>query len=484
MFVLVVLTAAGCGRGAHDRVGGTRAPTPTVMTLATHGSRADLREWVAAVRRLSHGSLRIDVRDGWRSSEVDDERGTIADVRAGKVDLASVPARAYDTMGVTSFRGLLAPFLIDSLALQAKVLAGRVPGRMLPGVGRLGVVGVGLLPGALERTISERPLLAPSDYRFTSIGVRPSRLTAMSLRALGAGARDLPPGKDFAALGGAEQSLPEVVANDYAFVTPGRTLALNATLWPRVTSIVVNPDALEALSPAQRDALRAAAPAAVAPMTRRLASEEDRALHILCRPPHNDEKLFNLAWVTPSDLAAMRRAVHPVYARLERVAQTRGAIAAIEALRPHPDPTQPYVCRGGRPLRLHPSAAVTPLRVTGDLRRTGKQTWSGTVASRTLGRGQLTISGNMLLRDFPVDRGMGLDVRFAKRELRGCVRMTTAPTRDGGHEWSGGGNFASASPALRRYLPVSLRFRGATRASEANHLHGGFVTDEPTGLRC
>jgi TRAP-type C4-dicarboxylate transport system substrate-binding protein len=62
-----------------------------------------------------------------------------------------------------------------------------------------------------------------------------------------------------------------------------------------VTSIVMNADAFEALASAQRDALRAAAPAAVAPMTRRLASEEDRALHILCRPPHGDENLFNLS---------------------------------------------------------------------------------------------------------------------------------------------------------------------------------------------
>jgi hypothetical protein len=68
------------------------------------------------VNELSHGSIRIDERHGWRSDapigEV--ERQTIRDVRSGKADLAAIAASAWDLVGVHSFRALLAPLLVDS----------------------------------------------------------------------------------------------------------------------------------------------------------------------------------------------------------------------------------------------------------------------------------------------------------------------------------------------------------------------------------
>src|SRR4051812_36696697 len=103
----------GCASASHDRVGGIVAPVPVVLTLAVHGARDDVRDWAAAVGRLSHGSLRVELR-----AATDDPRGNVADVRAGRADLAAVPARAFDAMGVTAFDGLLAPFALDSYGLE------------------------------------------------------------------------------------------------------------------------------------------------------------------------------------------------------------------------------------------------------------------------------------------------------------------------------------------------------------------------------
>src|SRR6266545_7870625 len=97
---LLAPAAAGCGGGSSDRVGGTRPPQTVVLTIASHEGGADVLEWIEAVERLSHGSLRIEVKDGWRRNQVDYEKASIADVRLGKVDLASIPARSYDTLGV------------------------------------------------------------------------------------------------------------------------------------------------------------------------------------------------------------------------------------------------------------------------------------------------------------------------------------------------------------------------------------------------
>src|SRR5439155_4408528 len=122
------------------------------------------------------------------------EEGTIADIRAGKVSIASIPGRAYDTIGVKSFQGLLAPFLIDSYALEEKVLASHLPARVLSGVKPLGVRGVALLPGSLQHVLSVgTPMLAPSDYRSQAIGIHRSELAASTFRALGTTSEDVTP---------------------------------------------------------------------------------------------------------------------------------------------------------------------------------------------------------------------------------------------------------------------------------------------------
>ena len=61
-------------------------------------------------------------------------------------------------MGVTSFQALLAPFLVDSLELERRVLESPLATRMLEGVEQAGVVGIALLAGPLRaRSVSRVP---------------------------------------------------------------------------------------------------------------------------------------------------------------------------------------------------------------------------------------------------------------------------------------------------------------------------------------
>jgi hypothetical protein len=78
--------------------------------------------------------MRIDIQSRWRLHQVDFETGLIGDVRAGKADLGAAGAGAWASVGVTSFRALDAPLLIDSYALQDRVLRSPVIGQMLPGL--------------------------------------------------------------------------------------------------------------------------------------------------------------------------------------------------------------------------------------------------------------------------------------------------------------------------------------------------------------
>ena len=115
------------------------------------------------------------------------ENGLIGDVRAGKADLGVVGSRAWDSVGVTSLRALVAPLLIDSYSLQDRVLRSPLIPEMLKGLRPLGLVGVGILPGALRNPVGiTHPLLAPSDYAGLRIGVQQSRVASATMRALGA----------------------------------------------------------------------------------------------------------------------------------------------------------------------------------------------------------------------------------------------------------------------------------------------------------
>jgi len=483
VIALAGILAVGCGGGSHDRVGGSVGRRVTVLTIASHESEADVREWAAAVQRRSRGSLRIEVESGWRGAEVDYERHTVADVRAGKVDLASIPARAYDTMGVRSMQAVLAPLLVDSYALQERVLGTGLPERMLAGIRRLGVVGVALLPGQLERLEGGgRPLLRPSDYRGVVIGVRPSRLAARSLRALGAVTTILAPGARMERVDYAEQSLSELVAHHYAFITVGTTVTLNETLWPRVASIVVNADTYGSLTPEQQQALRLAARDALGPITRRLEHDESQAVDVICRPPRGDPYIFMPIRATEADLAQMRRAIEPTYRRLDSPARVEAR--QIVALRRRVGTQPAFVCSGGRPRGFHPSTSAHALRVTGLLEETARTKWSGPVASNGLGPGQFLLEHRILLRDFPVRRYLKFRVRFSKGELRGCVHATTTPLPGGGWSWDGPGAIYQAPAALREFLGMSVRFGGVTTARRPTLLRGGFKTDTPTGLKC
>ena len=150
--VAVALATSACAGSGVDKAGGTRTKPPVVLTLANHeDAPEDLRFWIEEVQRRSDGSLRIEVTNRWREQEADYDKGTIADVQAGKVQLAKVAACAYDTVGVTSFQALLAPLLIDNPTLERRVLASDLAGELLAGTGRRG----GLPGGPYRRSRGE-----------------------------------------------------------------------------------------------------------------------------------------------------------------------------------------------------------------------------------------------------------------------------------------------------------------------------------------
>ena len=326
----VVAVAAGCGGSGGDKAGGASQEHPVVLTLEGEDDPqfSGAPEFAQAVGRLSGGSLRIDLVPAGRSAQLEYERGVIEDVRDGKAKLGIVGARVWDTMGVRSFRALLAPFLVDSYELERGVLENPLAEQMLSGVERGGLVGVALLPGPLRRPLGiTRALVGPSDYRGATIGVRPAALAGEALRALGSKPSGYVPG-DLGGLDGAELDPVTIAYNDY----DRQALTTNVVLWPKPYTIVMNRTAFDSLTDEQQKLLRRAGREAIAPVLRQIERDEATAVGQLCTK-------LSFVTATGRQRAALRAVVQPVYARLEGDLRLGRQLAAIEELKREAAPT-------------------------------------------------------------------------------------------------------------------------------------------------
>lgn len=323
----VMLTAAACSGPGVDKAGGTRTEQPVVLTLANHErGPEDVMYWIEEVQRRSGGSLRIQVQNQWRDQEFAYDKGTIADVQAGRVQLAKVAARAYDTVGVHSFQALLAPFLIDNQTLERRVLESQLASQVLAGTGKLGLVGLAVLPTRLRKPLGlTRPLVAAKDYRGTRIGVREGEVAKATFTALGATSVGYVAGGPLSGLDGVELDLGVVKGNGYD--RQAKAVTANVTFWPKPVTVVINRKTFESLTPSQQEALQQAGSAVLSrqlDFMQKLSAEDEG---VLC------QRGLRFVQASNQDLAALRRAVQPVYDTLEANAETKSSLQRILAMK-------------------------------------------------------------------------------------------------------------------------------------------------------
>ncbi|MEA2422922.1 MAG: hypothetical protein QOF55_2021 [Thermoleophilaceae bacterium] len=466
---------AGCSLGGgSDKAGGGRKQATRVLTLANFGnSEGALSAYAQAVARESKGSLEIRFENAWRASDVNHEQHTISDIRAGRADMAAVSARAFDTVGITSFQPLLAPLAVDSYALQQRVLESPLPDRMLRDVERLHVLGVALLPGELRRPLGvSRPLVSAADYRGARIAIRPSALSAHTVKALGGSPVPYLQGNEVTRSDGAEVALDTVEGD--RLDGPARTLATNVVLWPRPAAIVMNRHAYAALDDAQRRALRAAGRSAIRPMSALVAGSDREVAGVVCRRHQVDYRS-----ATPSQLQALRAALLPVRRELERQPSYRAVAHQIEAMRAGVEPEPGLVCdsveHGGS------TSAATPLegvwRMDTTARELGKidpqdiapENWGRQTFVLTRGRfavteenrdaciwgyGRYTVSGNTF------------ELSFAGGGGKAPTGSTNRPGERFRYRWSRYRDRLTLSPAQGAISPANFRVKSWQRLSD------------------
>lgn len=341
--VAVVLTASGCTDQAGNKAGGNSPPV--TLRIGTNdepgrpSSRA-IEEFARQVGTRSHGQIRVE--PVWQAAGTDVpgwDQAVAHQVMNGDLDMGMIPTRTWDTENVTSLRALQAPFLVDSDGLVKQVVAADMAGEMLAGLDRAGVTGLALVPESTRQIFSYgKSLLSPADFRGVTIRVPRSNTSYALFRALGSTPTDLERTED--PLAGAESSF-ELVPGEATTVTG------NVTPYSKINSVVINSKRFAAFDQAQRGLLRDAAIATRDWGVRSMPATADEAKQF-CRNG------FTVVLAAPADLAAFRREAQPVYAELEKDAQTAALITAIRGLAARTEPAPVAAC--GPPATATPSA--------------------------------------------------------------------------------------------------------------------------------
>ena len=244
-------------------------------------------------------------------------------MRDGKAQLGIGDARVWDTMGVTSFQALLAPFLVDSLELERRVLESPLATGCSRASSRPASSGSRSCPGRFVSPFGiSQPLLGPDDYGGATIGIRPAGLMRTALRALGAEAKVYVPGS--CPVSTARKATRRAI--DYNGWEGA--LTSNVVLWPKPYTIFMNRDAFDALTSEQQEILRDAGREALAPELDDLVRDWSDALSKACA-----DGALTLVSASAADLAALREAVQPVYEELESDPDTEELIAEITEMR-------------------------------------------------------------------------------------------------------------------------------------------------------
>jgi TRAP-type C4-dicarboxylate transport system substrate-binding protein len=449
--------AGGCGGGggSGDKAGGSGEP----VVLRMANAYGDLQtapvigHFVSQVKERSGGNLRVQVANRWGDYADNAEQQVVRAVAAGKVDLGWSGARVFDTIGVTSFQALQAPMLIDSYPLEQAVVASDIPGQMLQGLTKVGVRGLGVLADGLRKPVAvKHPLLGVEDWRGITFGTLKSAGQAEAIRSLGGTPMEVfRRSRNEALLDGRLQGLEMdlFVYEHGALVQPAPYVTANVTLWPQMDVLFANPNRLARLTGQQRGWLQQAAQDA----TGRVAALADRDAQALKTACQSGARFAN---ASPTDLAALRDALAPVYASLEQDSQTKAFIQRIQELKQSTPAGAPLAipggCTGKAPQQPAASAGTAPADLNGtyrylltkeDARKVGDpevdqfpvvatvKLRDGKVEGGCFGRGATySVAGDRITFDTP-EYGYTMTFTFSV-DGKGNLHLTPAPSVEKG----------------------------------------------------
>jgi WD40 repeat protein len=298
------------------------------LAVADQGGRPSERyvlEFIEQVKTLSNGNINIEpVWEAGADTMPPFEQGVVKVVTEGQYDLGLTGSRAWDSLGVTSFQPLQAPFLITNDALAEEVAASDIGTRMLESLSSAGAVGLALWPEDLRHPFSvvpDEPILSPQDFAGATVRVVPSEVSHLLIETLGGSPMFGNEGYQAAESGLRQVSL-----------TGTPTATGNLIFFAKYQVLFANGSAFDKLSEEQRTVLREAAAATQAKAIEEHPSEAEAAA-AWCADGGS------IVMASNEQVAAFETAAQPVYDMIQQDPINAELIAAIRELKANTEPS-------------------------------------------------------------------------------------------------------------------------------------------------
>lgn len=319
---------------AGNKEGGAGQNRLSLTIVTGEGAKEEADAFAKAVADVAHGAIEVKVDNQTIDGNVLGtvyETAVIKYVAEGKAQLGFSASRAFDTVGVKSFVGLQAPFLIDSYDLEERVLSSDHAKALLDGTRSAGVVGISYLQGAIRMPLGlTRDLVEPSDFVGARIGIWASSLTEMTIRSLG-GSPVTFQHSDASDLDGIEAGLGTIDGNKYD--VGAKSLTGNVLFWSRPGVIFANAKMFDGLSTEQQQILRSAGDQAYRESVTSIPMKAASSASAVCG------RGLKVVAAPQATISNLRRAVQSVYDEIEKDPGTKATIEAIDALRASTDAT-------------------------------------------------------------------------------------------------------------------------------------------------
>ncbi len=107
-------------------------------------------------------------------------------LQLGAVEMLAPSLSKFGRIGFPEFELFDLPFLFNETRDVRRITEGAIGRRLLKGLSRHGLLGLGYFDNGFKQMSANRPLLAPADFKGLRMRIQASRVIAAQMRALGA----------------------------------------------------------------------------------------------------------------------------------------------------------------------------------------------------------------------------------------------------------------------------------------------------------
>lgn len=162
---------------------------PEVTLRFSHVVTEDTPKGLAAIRfktlleERTHGRIGVQV---FPNAQLYGDHDEMQALQLGAVDLVAPSLSKFGRIDLPEFELFDLPFLFDDLSAVRRITLGPLGQKLLQGLQRQGLVGLGFFDNGFKQMSANRPLLEPKDFVNLRMRVQASRVIAAQMRALGA----------------------------------------------------------------------------------------------------------------------------------------------------------------------------------------------------------------------------------------------------------------------------------------------------------